>query len=104
MEKDIVKRTFEFSVSIVGFVSHLRKTVEGRLIAKQLLRCGTSIGANVEESRSGSSRDDFVYKLNIALREARETHYWLRLINQSGLSTHKQLDGLIDEADQLRRI
>ena len=104
MEKDIVKRTFAFSVSILAFMPFLRKTDEARVVGRQLLRCGTSVGANVEESRSGSSRDDFIHKMNISLREAREAHYWLRLIKEAGLASNKQLDELIDEADQIRKI
>ena len=104
MQRDIVERSFEFASKIVAFIPLLRHTDEGRLIGKQLLRSGTSIGANVEEAESGSSKDDFIYKMNLALREARETHYWLRLIKKTNLAMAVQLDNLIKEADELRRI
>jgi four helix bundle protein len=80
----------------------LQHTDAGRLIGKQVVRSGTSIGANVEEAQSGSSKDDFIYKMNIALRESRETHYWLRLAKESKLITSDRVDVLIKEADELR--
>jgi len=104
MQTDIVDRTFEFALQIVALTPLLRQSDEGRVIGKQLLRSGTSVGANVEEAESASSKDDFIYRMNVALREARETHYWLRLIKGSGLAKADQLDGLIAEADELRRI
>lgn len=72
-----------------------------RTLANQLLRSGTSIGANVEEAKSGQSRADFVSKLYISCKEARETHYWLRLIEATEVIEPRKLEGLIDEADQL---
>jgi four helix bundle protein len=74
------------------------------VIGKQLLRSGTSVGANVEEAESASSKDDFIYRMNVALREARETHYWLRLIKGAGIAKAEQVNVLITEADELRRI
>ena len=74
------KRTFEFALRIVDLAKALPRTPVADVLTKQLLRSGTSVGANVEESRAGYSKDEFAYKMNIALKEARETHYWLRLI------------------------
>ena len=104
MQRDIVGRTFKFASQIVAIMPLFRHTDEGRLIGKQVLRSGTSIGANVEEAESGSSKDDFIYKMNIALREARETHYWLRLVREAKLAPSEPLDMLVREADELRRI
>lgn len=72
-----------------------------RTLATQLLRSGTSIGANVEESQAAQSRADFLSKLSIACKEARETHYWLRLLASSDIVAEIRLTELIDEANQL---
>ena len=89
---DICERTFEFSVRIVNLCSFLKQTPGGgRDLAKQLIRSGTSIGANVEESRAAQSTADFIHKLEIALKEARETRYWLRLIIASELIPENRL-------------
>jgi len=72
-----------------------------RTLAHQLLRSGTSIGANVEEGQGSQSRADFIAKYAIACKEARETHYWLRLLAASGVAAESQLKDLLDEANQL---
>ena len=72
-----------------------------RTLANQLLRSGTSIGANVEEAQAGQSRPDFINKLFIACKEARETHYWLRLVAATELIPEPRLTELLDEANQL---
>ena len=72
-----------------------------RTLANQLLRSATSIGANLQESRGGQSRADFLSKVSIALKEARETHYWLRLLVAADINSEKQLSPLLDEANQL---
>ncbi len=72
-----------------------------RTLANQLLRSGTSIGANVEEAQAAQSRADFLNKLSIARKEARETHYWLRLLSTTDLVSAPRLTDLVDEADQL---
>jgi four helix bundle protein len=79
--KHIRKRAFEFAVRIVKLCHYLdEKPGVGRTLGKQLLRSGTSIGANLEEAEAGQSRADFISKNAIALKEARETCYWLRLL------------------------
>ena len=81
---DIVKRTFAFALCIVRFCKHLaQKPGCERILCLQPLKCGTSIGANVEEAQAGQSKADFISKIAIALKEARETRYWLRLIAES---------------------
>ena len=72
-----------------------------RTLANQLLRSGTSIGANVEEGQGSQSRADFVAKYSIACKEARETHYWLRLLVASEIAAESKLQDLIDEANQI---
>ena len=75
-----------------------------RTLSTQLLRSGTSIGANVEEARAGQSKADFIHKNNIALKEARETHYWLRLLAATEIISKDKLISLLQEADELQRI
>ena len=102
---DIVDRTFAFALLIVKCCQRMEdKPGIGRSLALQLLRAGTSIGANVEEAQAGQSKADFTSKVAIALKEARETHYWLRLIADSGIVDKLSLDPLIKEAGELSRI
>ena len=102
---DIRERTFAFAVRVVRLCRHLdEKPGVGRTLSRQLLRAGTSIGANMEEAQSGASRADFINKVAIALKEARETHYWLRLLQAAQLVPVQRLEGLKDEAQQLKRI
>ena len=99
---DLCQRTFEFSLAILGLWQKLTKT-RGfpRSLANQLLRAGTSIGANVEEGRAGQSKPDFVSKYSIARKEARETSYWLRMFLASGLVAEADGRPLIKEAEEL---
>ena len=102
---DIQQRTFAFAVRIVKLCRHLEeKPGAGRALSRQLLRAGTSIGANVEEAQSGTTKADFIYKVAIALKEARETDYWLRLLQAAQVVPVERLEELKDEADQLKRI
>ena len=102
---DIVKRTFDFAVNIIGFAEKLSENHgTDKIIAQQVLRCGTSVGANVEEAQAGESRADFIHKLKIALKEARETNYWLRLISQAKIVSEKDVDFFIKESDEILRV
>lgn len=74
------------------------------VLSKQILRSGTSIGANIEEAYQGESKADFIHKLAIANKEAFETHYWLRLLRDSGFLEKKLADSLIVDCDELQRI
>lgn len=104
-KRDIVERTFEFAVRIVRLGERVPKgSVAGRVLYSQAVRAGTSVGANVEEAQAGESRADFVHKNGIALKEARETHYWLRLLKASGIVGDPEVGGLINESDEIRRI
>ena len=79
-QNPIVDKSFEFAVRIVNLRKHLVRNRKESVISKQLMRCGTSIGANVSEAQRGQSKADFAAKMNIALKEANETEYWIRLL------------------------
>ncbi|MCB1124332.1 MAG: four helix bundle protein [Verrucomicrobiae bacterium] len=99
---DIKDRSFEFAVSIVTFCQHLDSTPGiSRTLANQLLRSGTSIGANIEEAHGGQSKADFTAKMYVACKEARETHFWLRLLSATNIGAKDQLATLTDESNQL---
>jgi len=103
--QEIAERTFGFAVRVVKLCQHLDEHPGvNRTIARQLLRSGTSIGANVEEGKGSQSRADFVAKYYIAVKEARETNYWLRLLKACDILSETKLDSLTDESDQLIRI
>ncbi len=101
---NIKDRSFEFAVRIVKFIQTLPKNHAGYKIGGQLLEAGTSVGANVEEAIGGFSKKDFTYKMGVALKEARESNYWLRLIKVSGLTTGNELEYLLGESEELRKI
>ena len=104
MARDIEDRTFRFAERIVNMSRSLPKTIDGRVVASQVLRSGTSVGANVEEAQAAHTKREFAMKMAIALKESRETHYWLRLIRSCEMLEASQLDEMINEADELRRI
>jgi len=102
MKGPVYKKTMEFSILIIGIYRELNQNQE-YVISKQLLRSGTSIGANVNEAGSAQSRKDFISKMSIALKEAKETRYWLLLISESKLIS-KDLSGLLNEAEEIIKI
>ncbi len=101
----ITDRTFNFAVRIVNLCKVLdEKPGVARTLAKQLIRSGTSIGANVEESQAAQSTADFIHKLQISLKEARETRYWLRLLIASKILPQPRLSPLLNEAEEITKI
>jgi four helix bundle protein len=101
---DLGERILEYSTRIVKVVGSMPKTLAGRRVADQLLTSGLSVGANFEEAQAAESRNDFVHKLQIALKELRESSYWLRVISRAGLLPSKRLEALVDESGQLIRM
>jgi four helix bundle protein len=95
-------KSFNFALSIIKLYKRLQSLKE-YIISKQLLRSGTSIGANVNEASAAFSRKDFLYKMSIASKEARETFYWLELLNESDLVELK-LSKEIEDCDELIRL
>jgi four helix bundle protein len=102
---DLQERLHDFGARFIKLVESLPKAVVGRRIGDQLLRCGTGAGANYEEARGAESTADFVRKLQISLKEMRETNYWLRLLARAGTVVRTdRLTEIIDESTQLRAI
>ena len=102
--QDIRDRTFEFACRIARLAFRLEPQSRIRSIVDQFLRSGTSIGANVEEAKAGSSKRDFIRYMEIALREARETVYWFRICIDLKLASGDELEPLRNEGEQIGRI
>lgn len=103
MKQNIVKeKSFNFAVEIISLYKELQNNKE-YVLSKQLLRSGTSIGANIQEATAAVSRKDFINKMAIASKEARETKYWLELYEKSQL-VNQNFDLYINECDELIRL
>ena len=103
MVKDnvIINKSMEFAIRIVNLYKYLCSDVKEFVMSKQILRSGTSIGANIREGIYAQSRDDFISKMSIALKEASETVYWLELLNRTDYISVKQFDSLNKECIEL---
>ena len=104
MENVIVEKSFKFAVKIIRLARDLRKNNHEYELASQLLRSGTSIGANVSESQYGQSDKDFSSKLHIALKETNETKYWLKLLTEAEVITPEASKPLLTEVEEIKRI
>ena len=93
-----------FAIRIVKLSLYLRDSKKEYVMSRQLLRCGTSIGANLTEAKYAVSRNDFLSKTYIALKETAETLYWLELLYQTGFLTDNQYHSIYDDAEELRRL
>lgn len=102
MSRDIQERSFRFACRIVELHKLLvQQDATARSLSGQLLRSGTSIGANLEEATAGQSKADFISKCSIALKEARETHYWLKLLQATDIVAAQEIQPLLTEAHEL---
>ena len=97
----VADKSFKFAVRIVNLRKYLTDSKKEFVMSKQLLRCGTSIGANIAEAEKAQSTADFYTKLTIALKEANETHYWLRLLQATDYLTDEQFKSIEAEATEL---
>lgn len=100
----VLEKSYSFSLRIIKLFKHMTKEKREFVLSKQLLRSGTSIGANVEEGIGAASAKDFINKLNIAYKEARETHYWLRLLRDSEYITEKGYQSIIKDCEELLKL
>ena len=100
-ENAIVEKSFEFAVRIVKLARYLMNTHKEYILSKQIMRSGTSIGANVSEAQRGQSKADFTAKMSIALKEANETQYWLRLLFRTDYIDQAQFDSMNTDVCEL---
>ena len=100
----VQEKSFAFAVRIVKLYRYLCEEKKEYVLSKQILRSGTSIGANIEESIGGQSEKDFFTKLSIAYKEARETVYWLKLLATTDYLTEEQANSLLDDAKEICKI
>ena len=108
-KRDIVKRSFKFALRIINIIGRLPKNQATLAMGSQLVRSGTSVGANVEEAKGGFSKQDFTYKMSIASKEIRESNYWLRLLYYSEIipqksKLHSDVESAIDESEEMKKI
>ena len=97
-------KSLAFAIRIVKFNYFLLGDKKEYVLSKQILRCGTSIGAQIRESENASSLKDFIHKLSIALREADETQYWLELLNKSDIISEQVFESLNKDAEELIKL
>ena len=100
----IYDKALSYAVRVVNMYKFLNEEKQERVMSKQLLRCGTSIGANISEALSAESTMDFVHKLAISQKEARETQYWLTLLNRTEYITNTQYDSMVNDCRELYRM
>lgn len=103
-DNTIVNKSKAFAVRIINLYKYLSAEKKEFVLSKQLLRSGTSIGANVKEAIRGQSREDFAYKMNVSLKEASESEYWLELLYETGYITKQQFDSVISDCTELIRL
>lgn len=104
MADTVKQKSFSFAVRIVKLTKFLRENKKEQIMSKQLLRCGTSIGANIAEAQQAQSRPDFISKINIALKEATETDYWLCLLHETGYLSKEQYSSIIADCREVEKM
>ncbi len=103
-ENIVLEKSFAFAVLVVGVYRRLQTDTREFILSKQPVRSGTSIGANIEEAVGAISKREFIAKMQIAYKEARETRYWLRLLVATKFLSHAQAQELISGVEELRRL
>ena len=105
MKENILKeKSYSFALRIVKMCRYLCEEKREFILSKQVLRSGTSIGANIEEANQGQSKSDFIHKHSISLKEAVETDYWLRLLRDSEYLSQSQAESLLDNCRELEKL
>ena len=100
----VLDKSLDFAVRVVKLYKYLRYTIDERVMSTQVLKSGTSIGANIREALRSSSRKDFVAKMNISLKEAYETEYWLELLYRTEYISEKEYNSIFPECRELTNI
>ncbi len=100
----ILNKSLDFVIRIVNMYKYLVDIKKEYVMSKQLLRCGTSIGANIRESQSAESTSDFIHKFSISLKEVNETMYWLELLNKTEYISTEQYESINNDVCEVRKI
>ncbi len=103
-ENVLIDKSITFAARIIKLQKFLVKEKKETIISKQIVRSGTSIGANINEANYGQSKADFIAKLHISLKETAETEYWLRLIVEAELLSCKEIDPLLKDCLEIKRL
>ena len=105
MKENVLKdKAFSFALRIVKLYQYLANEKKEFVISKQVLRSGTSIGANIEEANQAQSKLDFIHKLSIAQKESFETHYWIRILRESEFLNKKLADSLLQDCEEIQKL
>jgi four helix bundle protein len=97
-------KSYKFAIRIVKMSRLLSEEKREYILSKQVLRSGTSIGANIEEANQGQSKIDFIHKLSISLKEAVETNYWLRILRDTGYLNEKEAESILEDCRELEKM
>ena len=100
-ESVLREKSYAFAIRSINLAKFLREEKKDFILSKQIVRCGTSIGANIEEASGAQSNNDFIAKLHISLKEAKETHYWVRLLRDTEYISKEQAQSLIGDIDEI---
>ena len=100
-ESVLKEKSYAFAIRVINLAKFLREEKKEFILSKQIVRCGTSVGANIEEASGAQSNNDFIAKLHISLKEAKETHYWVRLLRDTEYISKEQTQSLIDDIDEI---
>ena len=100
-ESVLKEKSYAFAIRVINLAKFLREEKKEFILSKQIVRCGTSIGANIEEASGAQSNNDFIAKLHISLKEAKETHYWVRLLRDTEYISKEQAQSLIEDIDEV---
>jgi four helix bundle protein len=103
-ENPLEDKSFDFAIRVVRMYQHLSKTKKELVLSRQLLRSGTSIGANVQEANCGQTKRDFIHKLSIAQKETRETMFWIRLLYRTDYLTQTEFDSIFKDVEEIYKI
>ncbi|MVM32761.1 four helix bundle protein [Spirosoma sp. HMF4905] len=106
LKKDniVLDKSFRFAVRIIRLYQHLKETKKEYILSKQMLRSGTSVGANVREGNNAESKADFIHKLGIAQKETDETIYWLELLKETDYLNQTEFNSIYGDADELLKL
>ena len=103
-ESVMLNKAKSFAVEIVNVCNNVRETKRESVLTRQLIRSGTSIGANIHESKYAYGTADFIFKMQIALKECYESEYWLELLNKTGYIDDEQFKKMVNDCGQIRRM